>query len=45
MLTPGGKMPLRLILSTSASTRWMVGTLSAPRRIKTMPCTMSFCSL
>ena len=27
MLTPGGRMPLRLMLSTSASTRLMVGTL------------------
>ena len=30
-----------LILSTSASTRLMVGMLCAPRRMSTMPCTMS----
>ena len=31
-------MPEALIFSTSASTRLMVGMLSAPRRISTMPC-------
>ncbi len=38
-------MPLRLTLSTSASTRLMVAMLSAPRRISTMPWTMSSMSL
>ena len=34
-------MPELLILSTSASTPCRVGSVSAPRRISTMPCTMS----
>ena len=31
-------MPVVLIFAISASTRRMVGMLSAPRRISTMPC-------
>ena len=34
-------MPVVLIFWISASTRWMVGMLCPPRRISTMPCTMS----
>ena len=41
MRTPGGSMPERLMSSTSSLTRSMVGMLSAPRRMSTMPCTMS----
>src|ERR1700733_6394767 len=39
--TPGGRMLEWLIWSTSCSTRRMVGELCSPRRISTMPCTMS----
>ena len=39
--TPGGKMDDLLIFSISASTRRIVGMLSAPRRISTIPWTIS----
>ncbi len=37
-------MPVLLIFCTSASTALIVGVLSAPRRISTMPCTISSAS-
>ena len=41
MRTPGGSRSDLLMRSTSASTPRRVGRVSAPRRISTMPCTMS----
>src|SRR6476661_555032 len=41
MRTPEGRILLVLIRSTSCWTRWIVGMLFSPRRISTMPCTIS----
>ena len=41
IFTPGGRMVELLMEATSCSTRVMVGALCSPRRISTMPCTMS----
>ena len=40
-LTPGGRIEELLMSWTSFSTRAIVGELCSPRRISTMPCTMS----
>src|SRR5262249_1840843 len=38
---PGGRLPELLMRSTSALTRSIVGVLCWPRRMRTIPCTMS----
>ena len=41
IFTPGGRMPAASILATSAFTASIEGVLFSPRRIRTMPWTMS----